>query len=337
MSRFTPLRIALGLLGMFAAGFVALGLVGWGTPAANEQPIGEISRWCERVAAGLLREPVNTLGNLGFVVAGMAMFATLARDEATRPLRRNAFTGNRPLAVLYASAVLFLGPGSMAMHASHTRAGAWIDNVSMVAFILIPWLVNLAQMGRWSDRVLFTTYGVLLGGYAAGYWFIGPELGVGLDLFGISIGLWAISEVLHRWHSPALRPLSGLVGFGVAAVFGLTPAVMLSDPGGHWWVVLFWIPGSLARHPPPTRRRYVPWFWAGVASFAVAYAIWLTGKADHPWCAPDSLLQAHAVWHVLSAAATWAFFLFLRTEAPLAGAGLASGATAAAGHEPRSG
>ena len=42
--------------------------------------------------------------------------------------------------------------GSMAMHGSHTRSGAWLDNVSMVAYILIPWLFNLARLGRWSDR-----------------------------------------------------------------------------------------------------------------------------------------------------------------------------------------
>lgn len=319
MNRFTPLRIALASLGVFTVGFVAIGIGGWGSPAANEQAIGEISRWCERVAGGLLREPVNTLGNLGFVVAGLAMFATLARDQATKVPRHNDFIGNRPLAILFASAVLFLGPGSMAMHASHTRAGAWIDNVSMVAFILIPWLVNLAAMGRWPAGALFGVYAMLLGGYGAGYWFIGPELGIGLDLFGISIGLWAISEVLYRWHSAALRPLSGLVGFAVAAVFGIMPTEMLEDPGGHWWVVLFWVPAVFARHAAPARRRYVPWFWAGVGSFVLAYATWLTGNGDHRWCAPDSPLQAHAVWHLLSAAATWAFFLFLRTENPLSG------------------
>jgi hypothetical protein len=53
-----------------------------------------------------------------------------------------------------------------------------------------------------------------------------------------------------------------------------------------------------------------------MASFLVAYAIWLTGTASHPACDPDSLLQAHAVWHVLSAVATLAFFGFLRTARP---------------------
>ena len=69
----TPTRITLVALCVFAVGFVGWGLVGWGPRAANEQAIGEVSRWCERVSGGLLREPVNTLGNLGFVIAVMIL------------------------------------------------------------------------------------------------------------------------------------------------------------------------------------------------------------------------------------------------------------------------
>ena len=73
----------------------------------------------------------------------------------------------------------------------------------------------------------------------------------------------------------------------------------------------------VARHPAGARRTYTPWFWLGIVSFFGAYAIWLTGTADHPWCSPDSIVQAHAIWHLLSAVATWCFFLVLRTERPL--------------------
>lgn len=312
-----PLAIALGALGLFGVLFVVAGAVGWGTPAPYEQAIGEVSRWCERVSAGVLREPINTLGNLGFVVAGLAMFRVIARDTAQALPKRNRLIGNQPVALLYASATVFLGPGSMVMHGSHTFFGAWIDNVSMVAYITIPWLLNLSLLRKWGDRAFLITYATILGAFAAGYWWIGPELGIGLDLFGVSIGLWIISEVLFRYWSPAMRFFSGLVGFAVAAVFGITPSDMLDQPRQYWWVLLFWIPGALAHSPPATRRRYTPWFWTGLAAFLVAYSIWLTGTATHPWCRPDSVVQAHAIWHLLSALATWCFFKFLRTEQPV--------------------
>jgi hypothetical protein len=314
---YRPLRIAIGALIAFAAGFVLIGRGGWGPSAEIEQAIGEVSRWCERVSAGLLREPVNTLGNLGFVLAGLAMFWVLARDTVGGRPATNRLIGNTPVALIYASAVVFLGPGSMIMHGTHTFFGSWIDNVSMVAYITIPLLLNLALLGRWSNRTFFTTYAVVLAAYAAGYWFLGSDLGIGLELFEVSIPLWIISEIIYRWWSPAVRALSGFAGFGVAAAFGIFPAEMAAQPGQYWWVFLFWLPALLARHPAEGRRRYTPWFWAGIASFLVAYAIWLTGTPDHPLCSPDSLIQAHALWHLLGAAATWSFFVFLRTEQPV--------------------
>ena len=37
--------------------FIIFGYNGWGPAAENEQAIGEISRWCERVSGGFFREP----------------------------------------------------------------------------------------------------------------------------------------------------------------------------------------------------------------------------------------------------------------------------------------
>ncbi len=311
---YRPITYALVALAGFVVLFVAGGVAGWWTPAENEQAIGEVSRWCERVSGGIMREPVNTLGNLGFVVSGLAMFLVLARDTIRGRSRENRFIGNQPIALLYAAAALFLGPGSMVMHGSHTFFGAWIDNVSMVTYILIPWLFNVAVLGRWRDRRFFVVYGAVLGTYAGAYWVFGSDLGIGLDLFGVSIALWIISEVLYRFRFRLVRPLSGLVGFGVAAVFGITPAVMLDDVGNYWWVLLFWVPALFARQPTGSRRTYTPWYWAGFASFLTAYAIWTTGTNEHDLCDPDSLIQAHAFWHLLTAFATWCFFKFLRTE-----------------------
>lgn len=48
----------------------------------------------------------------------------------------------------------------------------------------------------------------------------------------------------------------------------------------------------------------------------VAFAIWLTGRPANPWCRPDSLIQAHGIWHLMSAVAIFCFFVFLRTENP---------------------
>ena len=309
-----PLSTAVGLVALFALAYWIFGRNGWGQAAANESAIGEVSRWCERVASGYFREPSNALGNIGFIVSGIEMFSMLYRDEIKQIPKRNRFIGNTPIAVLFASAAVFLGPGSMLMHGTHTQVGAWLDNVSMVAYILIPWLVNLSILGRWSPRRLFTIYSLLLVGYAAGYWFIGPDLGIGLDVFEVSIPLWVISEVLYRFWSPRARIWSGFVGFGVAWLFQISPVEILTNLGEYWWIFLFWMPGLLATNGPEGRRRFTPWYWIGFAAFLTAYAIWLTGVAGHEACDPDTWLQAHAIWHLLGAVSTFSFFMFFRTE-----------------------
>ena len=315
MKPYRPLKLALSAVAAFAAGSWAYWyFLDWGEPAENESPIGEISRWCERVADGFLREPVNTLGNLGFVVAGLLMFLILARDHVTTKHVENHFIGNQSIALLYASAALFLGPGSMLMHGTHTFFGAWIDNVSMVAYILVPVLYNLKTLGRWTNRTMFGTYAVLLIGYGLGYWFLDPGLGIHLELFEVAIPIWIITEALIRFDVGWFRWLSGLLGFVVAAVFGILPQEMLEAPEEYWWVILFWLPAVVMRGRVPVLRWYFPWFVLGVAAFFGAYAIWLTGTDTSTQCDPDSLIQPQAIWHLITAFATFAFFMYFRTE-----------------------
>jgi hypothetical protein len=169
-------------------------------------------------------------------------------------------------------------------------------------------------MGRWPPRQILGVYATLVLVYGIGRAVNGWGLGINLDFFGLSIGFWVISEVLYRFWSGWLRVLSGFVGFIVAGIFGITPFEMLAEPALYWWVILFWLPGLLATGPAPTRRTYSPWFALGIASYLSAFAIWQTGKMGHPFCDPDALIQAHGVWHLLSAVSTACFFFFLRTE-----------------------
>lgn len=61
----------------------------------------------------------------------------------------------------------------------------------------------------------------------------------------------------------------------------------------------------------PARR---PWFWAGLASFITANAVWNVSHTGGPWCDPASLLQGHALWHLLSALAVWCFYRYFLAE-----------------------
>ena len=291
--------------------FLVFGYNGWGTPAANEQAIGEISRWCERVSGGFFREPANTLGNLGFVITGLYMFYKLSNDVTQN---KSPMFGSFKIGLLYASASTFLGPGSMAMHGTHTKFGAWLDNVSMITYILILWLYNLKKLTNFSQKAYFYSYSLILTYYAYSYWFFDSGLGIGLDLFEVSIGLWIATEVLIKLPNIYGRVLSGLTVLLVQQLFGTSVVELFSNLQEHWEVFIYFVPAFLPNIQSNVSRKYTPWFFVGFASFFGALLIWGTGVPDHPWCNPDSWIQAHMIWHLLCAVATLSFFNFYRKE-----------------------
>ena len=272
--------------------------------------IGDISRWCERVSPSIFREPINAFSNVGFMITGLIMFWILSNEDR----KTNDFTGLTNISILYASVVIFLGPGSFLMHGTHSYWGQWIDNVSMVTYIIVPWLYNLKELGNWSFKRFITTYILIVFIFSLLSWFFGTNMGINLDLFGVSIALWIISEFLYKFWGKINKWYSGFIGFLVASIFGIFPTDIFSDLVNYWWIVLFWLPALLANTTPTKTRTYNPWFFLGMISYIVAFIIWLQGYPDTKFCNPDSFIQPHGIWHLITAFATWCFFKFYRTE-----------------------
>jgi hypothetical protein len=300
--------IALTVSLLFIITFVGLSSLGLIQSVDSANLIGDASRWCEKVSDGLFREPVNTLSNLGFMIAGLYMFWIISNEKKDP---NNPFIGISPISILYASVVIYLGPGSMLMHGTNTEWGGWADNLSMIMYIILPWLFNIYRMSKWTVNSFFIYYFSIVVIYSVWRWFTDFELGINFNLFGVSIGLWVISETLYRFWSPTFRFLSGFVGFIVLMIFGTMPHEVFNNINEYWWVVLFWLPGLAANQKPIQQRTY-KWFFFGMISYMTAFAIWLTGVPDNTLCNPDSIIQAHGIWHLLTALSTYFFFLHYR-------------------------
>ena len=309
-NRFFYFYIALSISFIFLFVFFILSSFGLIQSSEGASLIGEASRWCERVSGGLFREPLNTLSNLGFMIVGLYMFWVICNDKQNST---NPFIGITPISVLYASVVIYLGPGSMLMHGTNTEWGGWADNLSMIMFIILPWLYNIYSMSSWTSKQLLSIYISIVIIYSIWRWFTDWGLGINFNLFGVSIGLWAISETLYRFWSPSFRFLSGFVGFIVLLLFGTMPNEVFNNFPEYWWDILFRLPGILTSKTPINRRTY-KWYFLGLIAYFSAFAIWLTGVPDHELCEPDSIIQAHSIWHLLSALATYFFFLHFRDE-----------------------
>lgn len=100
----------------------------------------------------------------------------------------------------------------------------------------------------------------------------------------------AVSGVL----AACLAVLKAADPWGSNLVFGLLLGVLAL---AETW--------SAVREPEGDRM----WLAAAVVLFGAAFAVWFLSNTGGPLCSPRSLLQGHAVWHLLCALAAGALFL----------------------------
>ena len=240
------------------------------------------------------------------------MFYKLSQDATSD----NGITmfSSPSIAVIYAGASTFLGPGSMAMHGTNTEFGAWLDNLSMIMYIVILWIYNLKKLIGFSTRVYLILYFLLVTVYAFDSWFLNGGFGVGISLFELSIGLWIATEIVVKFPNIYGRISSGISVLVIQQLFGSPVIESFQNFQNNWEMLLYFAPALIPNLNKPSEIKYSPWFFLGFLSFFGALLIWETGVPDHPWCNPDSWLQAHMIWHLLCSAATFSFFKLYRTE-----------------------
>ena len=132
----------------------------------------------------------------------------------------------------------------------------------------------------------------------------------------VAVGAWLVGQGLRagdRGRPDRAGRGSLAVGLAVAAA-GVgsvdyhgtgSPAARLLHDGGLYAVVGLVAWREVARRVG--RERLGP---AQQAAYRLALGVaaagavcWWAGRTGSPWCDPDSLLQAHAAWHLLGAAA----------------------------------
>lgn len=157
---FRPLLAA----GTTAVLSMALLAVAVGTGALGPD-VGRGDDFCEAARAGWVRQPANSLSNLGFVLAGLAV-AWRARDRAS--LGAGLFR-RPPMVTVYACVVVLLGPASAAMHATQSARGGDLDLLSMY---LVASFAAAYAVTRWVAQST-RTFGVLFAALLIGCELVG--------------------------------------------------------------------------------------------------------------------------------------------------------------------
>lgn len=240
--------------------FVAIFNFWFGTPK------GGIMLFCEQARLGFIKQPSNTYSNIGFVIAGLYI-AWLAFQN--RFDRSNRMTETLFYPSFFASIVVFLGPGSMALHATNTAWGGFMDLFSMFLFSSFVFCYGLMRWFRLSE----TTFAML---YFA----------------NVAFCSWVHLSPYNEAFPPLL---ASEICFGAHLFFGMILEIC------HRYI------------------RKVPieanWGWACVFTFGVAFFIWNISRTQESWfCDPDSLMQGHAMWHLLNALAIYFLYIFYASE-----------------------
>ena len=220
-----PLSIAFVSVAILYVAIVS----GWMGP-----PTGVVDMFFE-VSDGLILQPVNTYSNIGFIIAGLTIGWSQAHGNYSFNI--NALTNGRFLSGFYATLAVLLGPGSMAMHATMTEIGGFLDMMSMYliaslifsyAFIRFFNLKNLGFVITFSSSLVFLLYINTLKEVEV------PFVGfIGSFFFGLFLIVSAILELLHHF----IKKTNIDVRFGFASIFvmGLAVCIWKKSHTGDVW------------------------------------------------------------------------------------------------------
>ncbi|MBP8242014.1 MAG: ceramidase domain-containing protein, partial [Thermoflexales bacterium] len=124
------------------AGMFTLDLAGW-RPAFCEGG----ACFCEAPRAAGWAQPSNTYSNLGYVLAGLLALGW-SSSQPLLPGGANLMRRQRAYALVFGSAIVAIGLGSLFFHGTLTFAGQFTDLLGMYLLSNLLLVYNLARLFR---------------------------------------------------------------------------------------------------------------------------------------------------------------------------------------------
>jgi hypothetical protein len=201
-----------------------------------------------------------------------------------------------------------------------------VNTYTNLAFVLVGLLIlNATQRGGESPFMQQRAYGYTFGGavvliglgslfYHASLSFVGQWFDV--------MGMYLLITFMLLYDVARLRTMNGrrfaLIYVLVNIALGLL-LVFIPEVRRQVFALLVVLTLALEVIIWRLRRPNIRYAWllAAVITFAAAYGIWLLDNS-RMLCAPEGLLQGHAVWHVLSALAAGMVFVYYTSQMPQA-------------------
>lgn len=180
---------------------------------------------CERLVEGFLKQPVNAVSSLAFVLVGVLVPLVVRHRGGRHPMPGD----------LYGLVLVLVGAGSVAFHGPGGVIADWLHDASITALLLLILAFELGHRAGWSTRQIAAAWAVVAGGLMLVEW-VWPRAG---DSLNSPLAFFAVSSAVWPQLRPGRRP-TGLPKEGVhrarvlgAAIVALGALVMLlSRTGG---------------------------------------------------------------------------------------------------------
>lgn len=198
-------------------------------------------------------------------------------------------------------------------------ANSWSNLGFVIAGLSIAARVDAASVMPVGLQTLYACVVVILGPASAAMHATQSSLGGHLDL--LSMYLVAGFAAAYAWVRLVRRGPSAFVVAYIACVLACELAGLWTRPipvvqyAGNVAFGLLLVAAVLMETRLWRRgesQRTIGFGFAALASMLVAFFIW--NMSQHGWCSPGSLIQGHAVWHLLSAVSAYLLFRLYASE-----------------------
>lgn len=111
--------------------------------------------FCE-IGNGIIKQPANTISNIGFIIVGLLI--GWKQSKGVYQSKSNILTNSAFVSGFFATLGVLLGPGSMAMHATTTRVGGFLDMLSMYLMASFVFSFAISRLFRWKGVGFFLAF-----------------------------------------------------------------------------------------------------------------------------------------------------------------------------------
>jgi dihydroceramidase len=180
------------------------------------------------------------------------------------------------------------------------------NSFSSLAFVLVAVLVLV----RGKNRTIAALFAFTLAFVGTGSAYFHATLSFTGQFFDV-LGMYLVATLALLLSISKLRPISARPMIGAyAAMNVLLSVVLYAAPEARRWIFGLLLAAIIACELK-TRAREGYHLFKAIVIMTVAFIFWLIDYSRMA-CSPTSIVQGHAIWHILGAIAAWYLYVHYR-------------------------